>query len=183
MVPSLALGIPGSPTAAVILAGLMIHGIYPGPNLFTENGDIVYTMFWVMLIANIIFLVLGLSCAKLFARITLIPISILWPIVFLFCMVGAYAINQSVVDIYITLAFGVIGFLMRLSGFSVIPMTIGLILGGVLELRLGQSMIMLKSDWLAIFTRPISLFFIICTVIVFVTPLIKKYIRRNKGGK
>lgn len=179
MVPSLALGIPGSPTAAVILAGLMIHGIYPGPNLFTEHGEAMYTMFWAMLFANIIFLILGLTGAKFFAKITFIPVAVLWPIVFLFCIVGAYSINQSVTDIYITILFGIIGYGMRYFGFSVIPMTVGLILGKVLELRLGQTMIMLDNNWLDFFTRPIAIFFILCTLVVFIIPLAKAIKQRN----
>lgn len=174
MVPSLALGIPGSPTAAVILAGLMIHGINPGPNLFIEQGEAVYTIFWAMLLANIVFFIIGLFGAKLFARVTFIPPSILWPMVFVFCVVGAYAVNLSVIDIYISLIFGLLGYLMRLLGFSVIPMTIGLILGGVLELRLGQTITMIKGDWLSIFERPISLFFIISTVLALILPIIRK---------
>ncbi|MEH8044476.1 tripartite tricarboxylate transporter permease [Gallibacterium anatis] len=180
MVPSLALGIPGSPTAAVIVAGLMIHGINPGPNLFIENGEAVYTIFWSMLLANIIFFIIGLAGAKLFARITFIPTSILWPMVFVFCIVGAYAVNLSVVDVYVALIFGVLGYLMRLFGFSVIPLTIGLILGGVLELRLGQTITMVKGNWWLILERPISVFFILATVLVFTMPIIKIYWNKIK---
>ncbi|ETD68028.1 membrane protein [Pelistega indica] len=181
MVPSLALGIPGSPTAAVILAGLMIHGINPGPNLFIEKGETIYTIFWAMLLANVVFVVLGLIGAKIFARITFIPTSILWPTVFVFCIVGSYSVNLSVVDIYIALIFGGLGYLMRLFGFSLIPMTIGLILGGVLELRLGQTLTMIKGNWWLILERPISLVFLLATVLALVMPMIKAYRRRSAG--
>lgn len=179
MVPSLALGIPGSPTAAVILAGLMVHGINPGPNLFIEKGEIVYTIFWAMLLANVIFFFIGLFGAKLFARVTFIPTSILWPIVFVLCVVGSYAVNLSIVDIYISLIFGILGYFMRIFGFSVIPMTIGLILGGVLELRLGQTITMIKGDWFSILERPISVFFILATILALIMPMIRKY-NQNK---
>lgn len=179
MVPSLALGIPGSPTAAVILAGLMVHGINPGPNLFIEKGEIVYTIFWAMLLANVIFFFIGLFGSKLFARVTFIPASILWPIVFVLCVVGSYAVNLSIVDIYISLIFGILGYFMRILGFSVIPMTIGLILGGVLELRLGQTITMIKGDWFSILERPISVFFILATILALIMPVIRKY-NKNK---
>ncbi|MDY5420941.1 tripartite tricarboxylate transporter permease [Actinobacillus porcinus] len=179
MVPSLALGIPGSPTAAVILAGLMVHGINPGPNLFIEKGEIVYTIFWAMLLANVIFFFIGLFGAKLFARVTFIPTSILWSIVFVLCVVGSYAVNLSIVDIYISLIFGILGYFMRIFGFSVIPMTIGLILGGVLELRLGQTITMIKGDWFSILERPISVFFILATILALIMPMIRKY-NQNK---
>ena len=158
----------------------MIHGINPGPNLFIEKGEAVYTIFWAMLLANIIFFIIGLAGAKLFARITFIPTSILWPMVFVFCIVGSYAVNLSVVDVYVALIFGVLGYLMRLFGFSVIPMTIGLILGGVLELRLGQTMTMVKGNWWIILERPISVFFILSTILVFIMPMIKTYWNKRK---
>ncbi|MGA0435640.1 MAG: tripartite tricarboxylate transporter permease, partial [Flavobacteriales bacterium] len=140
MVPTLALGIPGSPTAAVILAGLMVHGLRPGPTMFTEQSTFVFAIFWSMLLVNVLFFFIGLYGARIFARATLIPLTILWPMVFLFSIVGAYALDQSMIDVWIALIFGVIGYLMRRYGFSVVSLAIGLILGGMLEKRLGQSM-------------------------------------------
>src|SRR5699024_4106122 len=115
-----------------------------------------------------------------FARITFIPTSILWPMMFVFCIVGAYAVNLSVVDVYVALIFGVLGYLMRLFGFSVIPLTIGLILGGVLELRLGQTITMVKGNWWIILERSISVFFILATALVFTMPIIKNYWNKIK---
>ncbi|MGA0363278.1 MAG: tripartite tricarboxylate transporter permease, partial [bacterium] len=133
MVPTLALGIPGSPTAAVILAGLMVHGLRPGPTMFTEQSTFVFAIFWSMLLVNVLFFFVGLYGARIFARATLIPLTILWPMVFLFSMVGAYALDQSMIDVWIALIFGVIGYLMKRYGFSVVSLAIGLILGGMLE--------------------------------------------------
>ncbi|MGA0392288.1 MAG: tripartite tricarboxylate transporter permease, partial [bacterium] len=147
MVPTLALGIPGSPTAAVILAGLMVHGLRPGPTMFTEQSTFVFAIFWSMLLVNVLFFFIGLYGARIFARATLIPLTILWPMVFLFSIVGAYALDQSMIDVWIALIFGVIGYLMRRYGFSVVSLAIGLILGGMLEKRLGQSMVMLDEQW------------------------------------
>ena len=172
MVPTLALGIPGSPTAAVILAGLMVHGIRPGPTMFTEQAEFAFAIFWSMLFVNILFFIVGLYGAKLFARVTLIPARILWPIVFTFSVVGAYALEQSMVDVWIALGFGVIGFFMRRYGYSVVPMAIGLILGGMLETRLGQSMVMLDEQWWLMLTRPLSLFFFILTALALFGPML-----------
>ena len=172
MVPTLALGIPGSPTAAVILAGMMVHGLRPGPSLFTEQADFVYAIFWSMMLVNVLFFFVGLYGAKLFARVTFIPTQILWPTVFTFSIVGAYALDQSMMDVWIALAFGIIGFMMRRHGYSVVPMAIGLILGGMLETRLGQSMVMLDEQWWLMATRPLTLFFFVLTALALFGPMI-----------
>lgn len=172
MVPTLALGIPGSPTAAVILAGLMVHGIRPGPTMFTEQSTFVFAIFWVMLLVNVLFFFVGLFGAKLFARVTLVPVTVLWPIVFVFSIVGAYALEQSMLDVWIAIASGIIGFVMRRYGFSVVPLAIGLILGGMLEKRLGQSMVMLDEQWWLMFTRPLALFFFVLTALALFGPMI-----------
>ncbi len=172
MVPTLALGIPGSATAAVILAGLMVHGLRPGPTMFTEQADFAYAIFWSMMLVNFMFLGIGLYGAKLFARITLVPTQILWPSVFIFSVVGAYALDQSMFDVWIALVAGVIGYMMRRYGFSVVPMAIGLILGGMLEQRLGQSMVMLDEKWWLMATRPLTLLFLVLTALALFGPFL-----------
>ena len=181
MVPTLALGIPGSPTAAVILAGLMVHGLRPGPTMFTEQSTFVFAIFWSMLLVNILFFFVGLYGARIFARATLIPLTILWPMVFLFSIVGAYALDQSMMDVWIALIFGVIGYLMRRYGFSVVSLAIGLILGGMLEKRLGQSMVMLDEQWWLIATRPLSLFFLVLTVLALAGPSLLRKMKTIKS--
>ena len=181
MVPTLALGIPGSPTAAVILAGLMVHGLRPGPTMFTELSAFVFAIFWSMLLVNVLFFFVGLYGARIFARATLIPLTILWPMVFLFSMVGAYALDQSIIDVWIALIFGVIGYLMKRHGFSVVSLAIGLILGGMLEKRLGQSMVMLDEQWWLIVTRPLSLLFLVLTVLALAGPSLLRKIKSIKS--
>ncbi|MEL6297487.1 MAG: tripartite tricarboxylate transporter permease [Pseudomonadota bacterium] len=172
MVPTLALGIPGSPTAAVILAGLMVHGLRPGPTMFTQQADFAFSIFWSMLFVNLLFLAIGLYGAKVFARVTLVPLQVLWPCVFIFSIVGAYSLNQSMMDVWIALTAGVIGFFMRRYGFSVVPLAIGLILGSMLEQRLGQSMVMFDEQWWLFFTRPLALFFFALTALALFGPYV-----------
>ncbi len=172
MVPTLALGIPGSATAAVILAGLMVHGLRPGPAMFTEQADFAYAIFWSMMLVNILFFTVGLRGAKIFARVTLIPVQVLWPSVFILSIVGAYALDQSMFDVWVALISGVLGYFMRRYGFSVVPLAIGLILGGVLEQRFGQSMVMLDEKWWLMFTRPLTLFFLVLTALALFGPAI-----------
>ncbi|QBF33478.1 tripartite tricarboxylate transporter permease [Thalassococcus sp. S3] len=170
MVPTLALGIPGSPTAAVILAGLMIHGLQPGPTMFTEQAEFAFAIFWAMLFVNVLFIFVGLFGAKIFARITFVPIQILWPIVFTFSIVGAYALDQSFLDVWIAIGAGFLGYFMRRFGYSVVPLAIGLILGGMLEKRLGQSLIMLDDQWWLMLTRPLCLVFFALTFLALFGP-------------
>lgn len=172
MVPTLALGIPGSATAAVILAGLMVHGLRPGPSMFTEQSEFAYAIFWSMMLVNFLFFFIGLRGAKVFARVTMIPTQVLWPCVFVFSIVGAYALDQSMFDVAVALVSGVVGFFMRRYGFSVVPLAIGLILGGMLEQRLGQSMVMLDEKWWLMFTRPLTLLFLVLTALALFGPLI-----------
>ena len=110
MVPTLALGIPGSTTTAIILAGLMMQGVRPGPHLFTEQPSCSTRCSRSMLLANLLYLVLGLGFAKVFARISLIPTPFLWPAVFVLSVIGAYAPNQAMAEVWVAIAFGVIGF-------------------------------------------------------------------------
>jgi putative tricarboxylic transport membrane protein len=161
MVPTMVLGIPGSGTTAIILVGLMVHGLRPGPYLFTEQVDTVYQIFGAMLVANFMFLFMGLYAAKFFARISLIPTTLLWPIVFALCVIGAYSLNSSLLDIWIVMVFGVIGFFARRHGFAVAPIAVGLILGEMVETNLQNSLKMFDGDWWLIFTQPLAVVFLL----------------------
>lgn len=172
MVPTMVLGIPGSGTTAVILVGLMVHGLRPGPYLFTEQVDKVYQIFGAMLLANLMFLAMGLYAAKVFARISLVPTSILWPIVFALSVIGAYALSSSLLDVWIVLIFGVIGFFARRHGFSVAPIAVGLILGEMVETNLQNSLKMFDGDWWLIFTQPLAALFLALAFLGLLGPVI-----------
>lgn len=161
MVPTMVLGIPGSGTTAVILVGLMVHGLRPGPYLFTEQVATVYQIFGAMLVANIMFLFMGLYAAKFFARISLVPLQLLWPIVFALAIIGAYALSSSLLDVWIVLIFGVIGFFARRNGFAVAPIAVGLILGEMVETNLQNSLKMFDGQWWQIPMQPLAALFLI----------------------
>lgn len=165
MVPTLALGIPGSATTAIILAALIMHGFRPGPYLMRETPEFIYAIFGAMLIANVMFLAIGLAGAKVFSRITLIPRPLLWPAVFVFSMVGSYALSTSIFDVWVMLISGVLGFLMLRHGFGTAPLVMGLILGRLVEESLSQSMIMFDNNWLRFFESPIVILFFMLTVL------------------
>jgi len=180
MVPTMVLGIPGSGTTAIILVGLMVHGLRPGPYLFTEQVYSVYQIFGSMLVANIMFLLMGLYAAKLFARISLIPISLLWPIVFALSVIGAYALNSSLLDIWIVLIFGVIGFFARRFGFAVAPIAVGLILGKMVEVNLQNSLKIFNGEWWQILTQPLAVFFLLLAFLGLCGPAIFAWIVKDK---
>jgi putative tricarboxylic transport membrane protein len=179
MVPTMVLGIPGSGTTAIILVGLMVHGLRPGPYLFTEQVDTVYQIFGAMLVANIMFLVLGLYAAKVFARISLVPSAILWPIVFSLSVIGAYALNSSLLDVWIVLIFGVVGFFARRHGFAVAPIAVGLILGEMVETNLQNSLKMFEGKWWLIAMEPLAALFLILAFLGLCGPfLYQKLVKR-----
>ncbi|UCH75553.1 MAG: tripartite tricarboxylate transporter permease [Rhodospirillales bacterium] len=175
MVPTLALGIPGSATTAVILAALLVHGLRPGPHLFNETPTLLYGIFIAMLLANLMFMGLGLLGAKLFARVTLIPTRFLWPAVFILACIGSYALNQSIMDVSIMVISGVGGFFLKRYGFSAAPIIMGLILGELVESSLKQSLIIFDHNWLRFFERPIVVVFVVLTVVSMAMPLIGGY--------
>jgi putative tricarboxylic transport membrane protein len=172
MVPTMVLGIPGSGTTAVILVGLMVHGLRPGPYLFTEQVGTVYQIFGAMLLANLMFMAMGLYAAKVFARISLVPTPILWPVVFALSVVGAYALNASLLDVWIVLIFGIIGFFARRHGFAVAPIAVGLILGEMVESNLQNSLKMFEGAWWLIFTQPLAVVFLLLAFLGLFGPVI-----------
>jgi putative tricarboxylic transport membrane protein len=177
MVPTLALGIPGSTTTAIILAGLIVQGIRPGPHLFTEQPMLLYAVFSSMLLANLLYLVLGLGFAKVFARISLIPAPLLWPAVFVLSVIGAYAPNQAMAEVWVAIAFGFIGFFMKRYGFSPAPLVIGLVLGRMVEETLKQSLLIFDLSWGGFLNRPIALTLFGLTALFLLGPVLLRRLR------
>ncbi|PWS38157.1 C4-dicarboxylate ABC transporter permease [Falsiroseomonas bella] len=183
MVPTLALGIPGSATTAIILAALIVQGVRPGPHLFNEQPTLLYAVFASMLAANMFYLFMGLYMAKLFARISLIPPAILWPAVFVLSIIGAYGPNQSMGDVVIMLVAGVVGFLFRRTGFSPAPLIMGLVLGGMVEETLKQSLIIFGDDVTGFLGRPIALALFAVTATGLLWPVVSRLLRVARAAR
>ena len=179
MVPTLALGIPGSASTAVILAALIMHGLRPGPHLMQQTPEFVYAIFGAMLMANLMFLAIGMAGAKIFSRITLIPRTILWPSVVVFSIIGAYAFSSSTFDVWVMLASGIVGFFMLRHGFGPAPLVMGLILGRLMEETLSQSLIIYDNAWWLFFERPIVVALFALTLIGIFWPLVRKLWTRD----
>ncbi|ABV34010.1 MULTISPECIES: tripartite tricarboxylate transporter permease [Pseudothermotoga] len=157
MVPALSLGIPGDAVTAVMLGALILIGVRPGPLLFTEHPDIVYTLFAGWFIIQFLMLIVGFASVLVAPNILKVPDEILMPIVMVLCIVGSFSLRNNIYDVMVALAFGVIGYLMRKARFPLPPLVLGLILGPQAEQNLNRALLTSKNDWLIIFKRPISL--------------------------
>ncbi len=183
MVPTLALGIPGSATTALILAALIMHGLRPGPDLMQNSPEFVYTIFGAMLLANLAFLVLGLAGARFFALITLLPRTFLWPAVLALAVIGAYAQSSTLFDVWVMLAAGIVGFFMLRHGFGPAPLIMGLILGTIVEESFSQAMILYDNNIWAIFERPIVVIFFALTAISLAAPMAAHFLGRRDPAR
>ena len=178
MVPTLALGIPGSGSTALILAALIMHGFRPGPYLINETPEFVYAIFGAMLIANIGFLIIGLGGAKFFSLVAFIPRKLLWPAVFTFSMIGSYSFSSSMFDVWVMLGAGVIGYFMNRHGFSAAPLVMGLILGKLVEESFSQSMIIHDNNFFALFESPVVVLFFVLTFLSLSSPFWTKLFKK-----
>ena len=159
----------------------MVHGLRPGPYLFTEQVDKVYQIFGAMLLANLMFMAMGLYASKLFARISQVPLQILWPIVFALAVIGAYALSSSLLDVWIALIFGVIGFFARRHGFAVAPIAVGLILGEMVETNFQNSLKMFEGDWWQILTQPLAALFLLLAFLGLFSTSIGKWFSKRRS--
>ncbi len=158
-VPLFSFGLPTAPSMAVLLGGLMMYGLQPGPMLFKENPQFVWAVIASMYIGNVMLLVLNLPLVGMWARICVIPFYILGPLIVYFSVLGTYSIRFVALDVWIMLIFGVIGYFMRRLGFPVAPMVLASILAQMLETSLGQSLLISQGSPLIFFTRPIAAVF------------------------
>jgi putative tricarboxylic transport membrane protein len=137
----LSLGVPGSPTAAVLLGGLLIWGLQPGPLLFVEQKDFVWGLIASMYLGNIVGLIIVLTCVPLFAAILRIPFSIIAPIILVMCAIGAYTVHNSAFDVVLMLVFGVIGYVLKKCNYPLAPMVLAIVLGDKAEEAFRQSLL------------------------------------------
>jgi len=181
LIPLMTLGIPGSSTTAVLLGGLMIQGLVPGNALFTEHAGVSYSVIIGFLFANILMGIVGILGAKYFIKVLDVPQSILIPIIIALCVIGSFAINNNIFDIWVMIFFGVLGFMMRKLSFSPAALILGLILGPIAEKGLDQSITMAQGNLFGFFlTRPIAIAFMALIIITIVSPLILRYFKTAK---
>ena len=182
MVPLLTLGIPSSPTIAVLMGAFIVNGLTPGPFLFTERPELVWAIIASLFIGNLLLLILNLPLVGLWAKVLEVPYQYICVGTLIFCILGAYSINQSVFDVWLMLIFGVIGYFLRKLDFPLAPAVLGLILGPELEKSLRTSLEMSAGDFMIFLTRPITaVLLVLCVVILLVSAfhLTPEQIREN----
>ncbi len=178
LLPLLTLGIPGSATVALIMGAFLVHGITPGPFLFQEHSQLVWTLIASMVIGNVILLILNLPLVGLWARFLLIPYPILFTLILVFTIIGTYSIDSSIFDVGIMLVFSVVGYVLRKLNFPLAPVALTLVLGPQFETSLGQSLVLSDGDFTIFFRSAISTTLIVVALLAVLLPLAKPLTRR-----
>lgn len=178
-VPLLTLGIPSNVVMALLIGALMIHGITPGPLLIKRSPDLFWGVVCSMYVGNVMLLILNLPLIGLWVKVLKIPYRILFPLIIIFCLIGAYSVNSSVTDIYIMIISGIFGYLMRKFGYEGAPLILTFILGPMLETSLRQSLLMSQGSFTIFFSRPISLISLLVILFLVVSPL-TPWVRRKR---
>ena len=175
MLPMLTLGIPGSPTTAILLGGMVIWGLEPGPMLFVEHRDFVWGLIASLYVANLVAMLSNLAFIPAFVAVLCMPFTILAPIIFVLCLVGGYALTQSMHDVWLILIFGVVGYLMRKLDYPLAPAVLAIVLGPLAETSMRQALLMSDGSLMIFFERPISGMIMWIAIVLFLLPLIKIY--------
>jgi putative tricarboxylic transport membrane protein len=164
LIPLIGLGIPGSAVDAILMASLMVHGISVGPRLILDNADLVYGMFIAMIVASFMMLVVSVLSMRLFLRVTDVPKWLIVPVVMTCCVVGTFALNNRVTDLYLLIFIGIAGYTLRALDYSLAPLVLGVILGPIAETNLRRAL-MTDEDPTLFLTRPISLIFLVAALV------------------
>ena len=180
-IPALVFGIPGDSITAIVIGVLYMKNMNPGPALFTTNPQNIYAVFLLFIIANLIMIPLGILCIKVAKRILLVPREVLMPLILLFCVVGTFAINNSMFEIGIMLVAGILAYILEANKFPIAPAILGVVLGGMLEENFITSMIKSNGDLGAFLARPIALGLAVVCLLVWTWPLVAKLL--FKSGK
>jgi putative tricarboxylic transport membrane protein len=176
-VPLFTLGIPSNIGIAVLFGALLIHGLQPGPFFIKEHPDVFWGVVSSMYIGNLILLILNLPLIPMWVQVLKIPYKLLLPLILLFCLIGAYSMNNNVFDVFVMLIFGAVGYLFRKLGYESAPLILAFVLGPILELSLRQSLITSKGSLFIFVTRPISAVAIILAFVIVASSLIPPLMR------
>ncbi len=174
LIPMFTLGIPGEAGTAVLLGGLMVLGLTPGPLLFRDNPQTIYTVFAATISSNLFIIVLGLVCARLFAKVLSLPKNLITAIIFVLALTGSFAMRNNVFDVATTVVAGILGYFMTKADYPVAPVLLGLILGPTVEQNLSRTLLISNGRYSILFTRPISILFIVIIVLTMFSNLRKK---------
>ena len=179
-VPLLSLGIPANAVMAVILGALLVQGIQPGPQLIANRPDLFFGVIASMLIGNLMLIVLNVPLISIFVQLLRVPGSILAPLIIVFCVVGAYTLSNSVVEVIIMIGFGIVGYLMRKIDLDPAPLVLAFVLGNILETNFRQSLLVGKGTLALFYTRPIAAFLLVACVALIAAQVVKAMADRRR---
>lgn len=182
MLPMITLGIPGSPTTAILLGGMIIWGLRPGPLLFTESPDFVWGLIGSMYVANVVAVLLNLALIPVFIRVLAMPFTLLTPIIFVLCVLGVFATTDRMFDTWLMLIIGLVGYMMRKLNYPVAPAVLAIVLGPLAERSMRQSLIGSQGDLTTFITRPISLTCILIAIALVSYPIVQKMVRKRRAA-
>lgn len=172
MIPTLILGIPGSPTTAVILAALVLQGVQPGPQLISDQPILLYSIFLAMLFASVMTLIAGRAGVQVFTLLLKAPYSIIATFIIILSLLGAYATNNDLLNVWIMLLFGIVGYLMKIYQFSIASLILGIVLGPLMETSLRRHLLINNGEFLSLFHSPITVILLVISVLIIVVPII-----------
>lgn len=179
-IPTLTLGIPGSPTMALMLGALIIHGVTPGPGLMTDQPSLFWGLVMSFWIGNLLLLVLNIPLIGLWIRLLTIPYHLLFPAVLMFICIGTYSVNNSAFDVWLVVVFGFLGYLMRILSWPAAPLLLGFVLGPLMEEHFRRAMLLSRGDFMVFFDRPISATIISVTVLLLAWGALSSFLRRGR---
>lgn len=179
-VPLLSLGIPANAVMAVILGALLVQGIQPGPQLIANRPDLFFGVIASMLIGNLMLIVLNVPLISIFVQLLRVPGSIMAPLIIVFCVVGAYTLSNSAVEVSIMIAFGIIGYLMRKIDLDPAPLVLAFVLGNILETNFRQSLLVGRGTLILYYTRPIAMGLLFCCAIMVALQIVKVLADRRR---
>ena len=182
LIPLIAMGLPGSVVEAVLLGALVIHGLQPGPRLFEESPDMVYTIMGSMFLANIAMAVIMLCSMRFLAKVARVPRPYLLPVILCFCVVGSFALSNRLFDVWVMLGFGLLGFILEGRRIPLAPFVIGFVLGPVAEKNLSLGLQASNGSFWPVVTRPMSLTFLIVALVMLLLPTLKRRSPAKRGG-
>ena len=183
LIPLITMGIPGAPVDAILLGAMIMHRIQPGPLLFQTNGELVWSLMGGYLVANILMFIVMLFSTRAVARIININRAYLVPVIFVFCVIGAYALSNRIFDVWLVLAFGIVGFFLDKAKFPLGPFVIGYVLTGFLEKNLRSGLQSSDGSFLPMISRPLSLLFIVVAVFFLFLPFYTEWNRKRKQNQ
>jgi putative tricarboxylic transport membrane protein len=181
LLPMITLGVPGSPTAAVMLGGLLIWGLQPGPLLFVEQKDFVWGLIASMYLGNIAGLIVVLTCVPLFAAILRIPFSVIAPVIIVICSIGAYTVHNNLFDVWMVVVFGVLGYLFKKLSYPLAPMVLAIVLGDAAESSFRQTMLISQGDMSVFFSNKLVGGLTSLALVLLFWPLISWALRKARG--